>query len=316
MAEKTHLLVAYAEEHQQQSNNNATMMTSTSINGNGNSGRLQDANELEEKSLLGSCDLVKDYRRSKSIAAMTLTNNKPEQQPIISRNWCLSDQTEQCRHAMYDSIAARTCSLEIAHIWPCTPINSGSAGPSSPRRRPAKTGRCGNWKPSTTSNQQGEDSLSIESSDQIFGLPLKRTMVNRTASPVRHVLRKRTVSVRCRRTTGHCVFCRNGRELCHVNDDTDEWAEQEEMLAQADQTLLLKDDMHKGTLLSRLNTFRRNRAFCDVVLFVDGRELLAHRAMLAAISPPLFDLFLDNSGDGAGGPSDRRRNQQIAQLFV
>uniref|UniRef100_A0A914HJA5 BTB domain-containing protein n=1 Tax=Globodera rostochiensis TaxID=31243 RepID=A0A914HJA5_GLORO len=116
------------------------------------------------------------------------------------------------------------------------------------------------------SGQQGEDSLSNESSDQTFGLPLK------------------TDNVRCRGTTGHY---------------TDEWAEQEEMLAQADQMLLLKDDTHKDTLLSRLNTFRRNRAFCDVVLFVDGRELLAHRAVLAAISPPLFDLFLDS-----GGPSD------------
>lgn len=44
--------------------------------------------------------------------------------------------------------------------------------------------------------------------------------------------------------------------------------------------------------MSRLNTFRRNRAFCDVVLFVEGRELLAHKAVLAALSPPLFDMFL------------------------
>ncbi|KAL3067993.1 hypothetical protein niasHT_037983 [Heterodera trifolii] len=80
-----------------------------------------------------------------------------------------------------------------------------------------------------------------------------------------------------------------------INDETDEWAEREEMMAQEDQMMMLKDPKHKDSLLSRLDTFRRNRAFCDVVLFVDGRELLAHKAVLAAISPPLFDLFHSNS---------------------
>ncbi|KAI3422523.1 hypothetical protein GPALN_013029 [Globodera pallida] len=154
-------------------------------------------------------------------------------------------------------------------------------------------------------NQQGEDSLSNESSDQTFGLPLKTDNGQQD---------RITGSPRPTQTNGFSALSADDgtlrflpertRIMSRLNDETDEWAEQEEMLAQADQMLLLKDDTHKGTLLSRLNTFRRNRAFCDVVLFVDGRELLAHRAVLAAISPPLFDLFLDNSGDGAGGPSD------------
>lgn len=55
--------------------------------------------------------------------------------------------------------------------------------------------------------------------------------------------------------------------------------------------LSFKDDKHKDLLLTRLNTFRRNRELCDVVLLVDKREIFAHKAVLAAVSPTLFELF-------------------------
>lgn len=44
--------------------------------------------------------------------------------------------------------------------------------------------------------------------------------------------------------------------------------------------------------MSRLNTFRRNRELCDVTLFVREHEILAHKVVLASISPALFDMFL------------------------
>lgn len=40
-----------------------------------------------------------------------------------------------------------------------------------------------------------------------------------------------------------------------------------------------------------MNTFRKNRELCDVVLFVKERELLAHKVVLAAVSSSLFELF-------------------------
>lgn len=36
---------------------------------------------------------------------------------------------------------------------------------------------------------------------------------------------------------------------------------------------------------------RKNRELCDVVLFVQNRELFAHKAVLASVSPYLYDLF-------------------------
>ncbi|VDN29626.1 unnamed protein product [Gongylonema pulchrum] len=46
------------------------------------------------------------------------------------------------------------------------------------------------------------------------------------------------------------------------------------------------------TLPYRLNTFRRNRELCDVVLFVHEKEILAHKVVLAACSPALMDMFI------------------------
>lgn len=43
--------------------------------------------------------------------------------------------------------------------------------------------------------------------------------------------------------------------------------------------------------MARLNTFRRNRELCDIVLLVDKREIFAHKAVLAAVSPTLFEIL-------------------------
>jgi influenza virus NS1A-binding protein len=50
-------------------------------------------------------------------------------------------------------------------------------------------------------------------------------------------------------------------------------------------------------LAKRLNTFRKNRELCDVVLFVNEREISAHKAVLAAVSPALFDMFKGDSAN-------------------
>lgn len=49
--------------------------------------------------------------------------------------------------------------------------------------------------------------------------------------------------------------------------------------------------------MERLNTFRRNRELCDVVLFVKEHEILAHKVVLASISNALFDMFQKESED-------------------
>ena len=53
-----------------------------------------------------------------------------------------------------------------------------------------------------------------------------------------------------------------------------------------------KAETFQNELLERLNTFRNNRELCDVVLFVREREIFAHKVVLAAVSPALYDMFL------------------------
>ncbi|CAI5455785.1 unnamed protein product [Caenorhabditis angaria] len=77
-------------------------------------------------------------------------------------------------------------------------------------------------------------------------------------------------------------------------DDTDRWG-QEALDEKEPYTLMLRDPSVKNELLDRLNTFRRNRELCDVVLFVREREIFAHKVVLAAVSPALFDMFNDES---------------------
>ncbi|KAL3989587.1 Kelch motif family protein [Acanthocheilonema viteae] len=65
-----------------------------------------------------------------------------------------------------------------------------------------------------------------------------------------------------------------------------------------DITLKMYDNSMQDTLLSHLNTFRRNRELCDVVLFVHEKEILAHKIVLAACSPALMDMFMRSENTG------------------
>ncbi|CAJ0574925.1 unnamed protein product, partial [Mesorhabditis spiculigera] len=79
-------------------------------------------------------------------------------------------------------------------------------------------------------------------------------------------------------------------------DDTDKWGGQA-LDARENYILSLRNPTVKAELLERLDTFRRNRELCDVVLFVREREIFAHKVVLAAVSPALSDLFLKDNQD-------------------
>ncbi|XP_017784244.1 PREDICTED: influenza virus NS1A-binding protein-like isoform X2 [Nicrophorus vespilloides] len=55
--------------------------------------------------------------------------------------------------------------------------------------------------------------------------------------------------------------------------------------------LIFTDDKLQDNTLSALNMMRKNRHFCDVILHVGNVEIHAHRAILASVSPYLFELF-------------------------
>ncbi|EYC15430.1 hypothetical protein Y032_0037g3517 [Ancylostoma ceylanicum] len=87
-------------------------------------------------------------------------------------------------------------------------------------------------------------------------------------------------------------------------DDTDKWGH-ETLDEREDYQLVLRDSSIKNDLLNRLNTFRCNRELCDIVLFVREREIFAHKVVLAAVSPALFDMFLtENEEESNGAPSN------------
>ncbi|VDO27339.1 unnamed protein product [Onchocerca flexuosa] len=69
--------------------------------------------------------------------------------------------------------------------------------------------------------------------------------------------------------------------------------------------LKMYDNSMQNTLLYHLNTFRRNRELCDVVLFVHEKEILAHKIVLAACSPALMDMFVRREN---GDQSSKRMN--------
>ncbi|GBP16336.1 Influenza virus NS1A-binding protein homolog [Eumeta japonica] len=56
--------------------------------------------------------------------------------------------------------------------------------------------------------------------------------------------------------------------------------------------------------LAALNAMRKNRQFYDVVLVVGGCEVAAHRAVLAALSPYLFEAFTAAAERGPAPPPD------------
>ncbi|KAJ3649369.1 hypothetical protein Zmor_021117 [Zophobas morio] len=58
--------------------------------------------------------------------------------------------------------------------------------------------------------------------------------------------------------------------------------------------LEFSDDTHKAQMLTSLNTMRKNRHFCDVILHVGNTEIHAHRAVLASASPYLSEHFAND----------------------
>ncbi|XP_056640302.1 influenza virus NS1A-binding protein-like isoform X1 [Diorhabda sublineata] len=72
------------------------------------------------------------------------------------------------------------------------------------------------------------------------------------------------------------------------NEESQEIEEEEE-----EDTIHLEyfDEALQVHLLKSLNMMRKNRHFCDVILYVGNTELHAHRSVLASVSPYLFELF-------------------------
>uniref|UniRef100_UPI003467EE97 Zinc finger and BTB domain-containing protein 9 n=1 Tax=Homo sapiens TaxID=9606 RepID=UPI003467EE97 len=60
----------------------------------------------------------------------------------------------------------------------------------------------------------------------------------------------------------------------------------------APRTIQIEFPQHSSSLLESLNRHRLEGKFCDVSLLVQGRELRAHKAVLAAASPYFHDKLL------------------------
>ncbi|CAG5133601.1 unnamed protein product [Candidula unifasciata] len=51
------------------------------------------------------------------------------------------------------------------------------------------------------------------------------------------------------------------------------------------------EEGHPSLVLTGINSFRKQRQFCDILLVVEDHELAVHRAVLAACSPYMFDFL-------------------------
>ncbi|XP_075553007.1 influenza virus NS1A-binding protein homolog isoform X3 [Dermacentor variabilis] len=71
--------------------------------------------------------------------------------------------------------------------------------------------------------------------------------------------------------------------------------EDEQKPAKPAEMLVFDDSAHLNKVLMNLNKLRKNKQFCDVVLHVgsgqDMHEIYAHRAVVASVSPYLFELL-------------------------
>uniref|UniRef100_A0A1I7WPI9 BTB domain-containing protein n=1 Tax=Heterorhabditis bacteriophora TaxID=37862 RepID=A0A1I7WPI9_HETBA len=110
------------------------------------------------------------------------------------------------------------------------------------------------------------------------------------------------------------------RTRCAVSmraDETDKWGK-DTLDEREDYQVMLRDPTIKNDLLDRLNTFRCNRELCDVVLFVSmvyrEREIFAHKVVLAAVSPALFDMFLRENEDRDEGSNGATPPQSSGSL--
>ncbi|XP_059092667.1 influenza virus NS1A-binding protein homolog isoform X2 [Tigriopus californicus] len=75
--------------------------------------------------------------------------------------------------------------------------------------------------------------------------------------------------------------------------DNDDDSEPEGVMPRPD--LLWEDTLLHGRTLQALNQMRKDKHFCDVTLQIDKQDFPAHRAVLAAASPYLLELFTSRS---------------------
>lgn len=68
-------------------------------------------------------------------------------------------------------------------------------------------------------------------------------------------------------------------------------SDEDEAVVDVEEPLIFQDETHHHNLLHSLNTMRKNRTFCDVILHVGNIELYGHRAVLASVSAKLMELF-------------------------
>lgn len=59
----------------------------------------------------------------------------------------------------------------------------------------------------------------------------------------------------------------------------------------ASRRLVFEDATHQETMLTYLNTMRKEGHFCDATLEVGGHNIPVHRAVLASCSVYMFELF-------------------------
>uniref|UniRef100_A0A7E4W4A8 BTB domain-containing protein n=1 Tax=Panagrellus redivivus TaxID=6233 RepID=A0A7E4W4A8_PANRE len=87
---------------------------------------------------------------------------------------------------------------------------------------------------------------------------------------------------------------RSRNAVSRRDDETDEWGVND-LNAKLEWKLMISDPELKSTVLTRLNTLRQNRELCDVAIFVREREIVAHKVVLASLSPVLLDKFLNDA---------------------
>ncbi|KAE9550938.1 hypothetical protein FO519_005852 [Halicephalobus sp. NKZ332] len=98
------------------------------------------------------------------------------------------------------------------------------------------------------------------------------------------------------------IALRSRNAVSRRDDDTDDWGAND-LDAKLEWQLIISDPDLKSTLQSRLCTFRQNRAFCDVAIFVRENEIVAHKVVLAALSPVLLEKFSDGEAKENGEAS-------------
>ena len=59
-----------------------------------------------------------------------------------------------------------------------------------------------------------------------------------------------------------------------------------------------EETQHRGALLSNLNKLRKENQLCDAFLVIGGHEMPIHRAVVAASSSYLLELFKKDKKEG------------------